>query len=97
MFLYNENGKIAPFLLQRRHLGYILSEKIHASYKMYFDDNISNVGIGLDVLINSPASEIFMCPVSLFLRRIPKYIIFALSSNQISIKFPCCDIDVTLF
>ena len=53
-FYIVRNCKIALFLLQRRYLGYILSEKIHVSYKMYFDGNISNVGIGLDVLINMP-------------------------------------------
>lgn len=46
--------KFALFLSPRRHLVYILPEKIHASYKMYFDDNISDTGIGLDVQISMP-------------------------------------------
>jgi len=44
----------SPLFYFKEDIGYILSEKIHASYKMYFDDNMSNVGIGLDVLINMP-------------------------------------------
>lgn len=43
---------ISPLFYSKEDTLDILSEKIHASYKMYFDGNISNVGIGLDMLIN---------------------------------------------
>lgn len=90
-----KNGKIAPFLLQRRHRIYII-RKIHASYKMYFDDNMSNVGIGLDVLINMPCIGDFRVSHEFVLRCIPKYIILwsLLKSdfNKIPLLWHCRDI-----
>lgn len=61
--LYNTNGNFVSFYSKEDALDIsYYPKKIHASYKMYFDDNISNVGIGLDVLMNMPCIGDFHVP-----------------------------------
>lgn len=64
---------------------------------MYFDDNISNVDIGLDVLINMPCIVDFHVSHELVFAPYSKiYYLCSLLKSDFN-KLPCCDIDVTLF